>query len=119
MKHFALIALFGGINALKLKANEISKTMELQNCQRTTQYLENYTKALQDSEVTSGWERWKKYLNDFSDVNQKYQQPKTAWQNNNPAEEGDHPDFEADLSKNNEVPVEKQEEDDGTTTWIT
>jgi hypothetical protein len=67
--------------------------MQLQNCQRETNYLDVYTKAMSDSGIKEEWKLFKQRLATDSNSKSQYDADFVKWSKDNLLEDGDRPSW--------------------------
>jgi len=125
--YFTLFALMGwmtyaDVQAATATVENFSCTMQLQNCQRETGYLEKYEAAMKDKTVASGWAIWKSFLADSSEAKKYYESRRAAWEEANPVNpDGDDNSDDEESSETAETEDDNEEDnnDDESLPWVT
>jgi hypothetical protein len=83
--------------------------MSLQNCQRETNYLDNYSKALTDAKVLADWKLFQQRLATDSNAKSQYDANFAIWSNKNMLEDGDRPSWTAKANDDDILDIKDKE----------
>jgi hypothetical protein len=109
-----------GLAATVQAVEDFTCRMQLQNCQRETNYLDVYTKAMADTTIGAEWKLFKQRLATDSNSKRQYDADFVQWSKDNLLEDGDRPSWTEKANDDDILDIKEEEsEDDGDLPWIT